>query len=442
MSKTQPESFTFSFWFRRTSFENDPHGIVSLGNVVLINYNANVLTFNVEEFNCTNVGSIRVPNLYSKTDGLDWLHITVSVNVNKQIFQVVIFNSKSGSNRYVTAPITVKSLGNLQKLDIRWSLDTAHCPENAWSFEISTFIFLPNWYPTDTTLISLYRIKVPSNCESKCKTACLKNGLCPPKDRFISQINVPNVILPKELCSVPLYRNLSTYFGNSTLSAPSFHTYLIGFEFNIPSFQSSTYKTNKNILINLNNDVADCDNDLTYVLPDNVIRYGIVTVESRGNALRFYLGGSKANTYAAYYDFVFESNNYKGITKVNVELLVNSIEKTGKLVVYIDDLRASYEITTIYPPQPITRDTVIYSHPSITGVRINVHNPRFNFDFYYNIFSKTYGSTYPSLLCRSRSHCEKCAIIPKATSLFCERCAKGYKMINNMCLDESSFLKK
>jgi hypothetical protein len=442
LSKSPLDSFTFSFWFRRTSYENDPHGVVNVGGVVLVEYDANVLTFNVEQFNCTVVGSIRVPNLYAKSDRLDWLHISVSVNVKDKTFQVLIHNVRTGSNRIVSAPINVQTLGFIQNLNITWSWHLKDCKENAWSFEVSSFVFLPNWYPNDSSLVQLYRIRRPNNCESKCKTVCDQNNLCPQNQRFLTTINLPPQVLPKEICDAPLFRNLTTYFGDNTLSSPSFNKYLVAFELNIPALQSSTYTANKNFLININNDVPNCDNDFSMVLPDNVVKYGLLTAEYRGNALRFYIGGSKDNTYAAFYDFVFESNNFKGISKVNVEFFVNAQENYGKLIIFIDDLNASYEIKTVYPPQPITRDTVIYTHPSISNVRVNVHNPRFNFDFYYNILQTAWGTTYASNLCRSRAHCEKCSIIPQATSLYCDRCVKGYKMINNMCLDESSFGQK
>jgi hypothetical protein len=443
LNKAPLDSFTFSFWFRRTLYTNDPHGVVSVGDVVKVNYDANVLTFNVEEFNCTVVGTARIPNLYDKTDGLDWLHITVSVDVQGRVFQVLVHNSRSGTNRYVKADVNVKTLGNIQNLPLVWSLDTTNCKENAYSFEVATFVFTPNWYPTDTALSNLFRIRRPINCESKCKTMCDKNVLCPQNQRFLTQINLPDQSIQgvKQLCDVPLFRNLTSFFGSTVLSAPAFNKYLIGFELNIPAYQSSTYNTNKNLLVNINNEIEDCDLDLTNVLPDRLIKYGVLSVEFRGNALRFYIGGSRANTYAAYYDFVFDSNNFKGITRVSVEFYVNARENHGKLSIYIDDLRASFEIKTIYPPQPITRDVIIYTHPSVSSLRLNVHNPRFNFDFYYNIFKKSFANHYSSNLCRSRNNCEKCSIIPKSTALFCDRCANGFKMIGNLCLDESSFKK-
>jgi hypothetical protein len=438
LNKDTLNSFTFSFWFRRTSYTNDPHGIVSVGKVVNVNYDANVLTFNVEGFNCTLVGTARIPNVYDKNDNLDWLHITVSVNVQQQIFQVLVHNSRSGTNRYVNAQINVKSLGNLQKLPVTWSLDTTNCDENLYSFEVSTFVFSPNWYPTDTALIQLYRIRRPVNCESKCKTICDKNTLCPATQRFLTQIDLPNRVFKQAL---PLFRNLTSYFGTGLLSSPTFDKYLFSFELNIPAIQTSTYNVNKNLLININNEVSNCNLDYSSVVPDRLVKYGVFSVELRGNSLRFFIGGSRANTYAAYYDFVFDSNNFKGITRINVEFYVNAKENFGKLIIFIDDLRASYEIKTVYPPQPLTSDVIIYTHPAVSSARINVHNPRFNFDFYYNVFKKTFASTYPSNLCRSKAHCEKCSIIPSSTAIFCDRCANGSKMINNLCLDESSFKK-
>jgi len=378
-----------------------------------------------------------MPNLYEKTDAFDWLHISVSIHERARAFVVLIHNARSGHNRFARSKINSKSLGNLQNLILRWSLSTTPCPENYYSFEVSSFIFIPHFYPKDTTIIQLYRVKRPINCESKCSTICDRNNICPIKSRYTTQYSLPAITLQPKT-RVPLFRNMEEFFGNNTFASPSFNKYLLGFELNINNLQSSTYAPNKNLLVSMMNEVINCTNDMSTVIGDQYYKYAVLSVEYRGNALRFFIGGSEENTYSAYYDFVFESNNFKGISNVHVSFYVDSNKKYGKLIIYIDDLRATYEIKTIYPPQPITRDTVIFNHPSISNFRLNIHNPRFNVDFFQNIISKSYANTYHSKLCKSKKNCEKCALIPKSTALFCTRCTKGFKMINNMCLSESS----
>ena len=157
--------------------------------------------------------------------------------------------------------------------------------------------------------------------------------------------------------------------------------------------------------------------------------------------LRFYAGSSKANNYVSFYDFNYESNNFKGISKLQIELLFNTNKNDITVMLYIDDIRTSFHITTIYHSIPITRDTVVYSHPAVKDVRINVHNPRFNFDFYSNIFPKSYTSVYSSSQCKSRRSCEKCTAVSGSTKLMCDRCAKGYKMVHNFCFKENSWTK-
>jgi hypothetical protein len=429
-------SFTFSFWYRRLSYDNDPHGIISVGMAINVLYDANVLNVHVTSPICDTIGTIRVPNLYGKTDGLDWLHISVSINLQTGHYHVIVHNSKTGTNSYVTSQIVPKEFGNIASIPVTWSWSPTNCKEDAWSFEVSALIFTPNWYPTDSNQVSLYRVRLPINCEATCDDVCDVNNICRPKNRYDSLISIPNIVVPKN-GTLPLYRDLTCQFGNNT--SASFDKYLIGFELNLNQLQSSPFQSNKNTLVNLVSESIDCKKTMNDIIPDDFFKYGILSVELRTNAIRFYLGGSQVNNYAAFYDFIFDANSFNGLNNVHVIFYVNSLENYGKITIFLDDMRSSYEIKTVYPPQPISKDTYLYTHPAISNFRINLHNTRFNVDFYENVFPKNYASVYPSNLCKSKQNCDKCSVISRSTSLFCLRCTDGFKMINNMCLKEKSF---
>jgi hypothetical protein len=187
------------------------------------------------------------------------------------------------------------------------------------------------------------------------------------------------------------------------------------------------------------NEVINCTHTQNHVVQDNHFKYGVFSVELRPETLRFFIGGSQTNSYASYYDFNFKE--LKNVDTVRIAFYVNSDKNFGKIILHIDDLSASYKIATVYHPQPITRDTVVFTHPALNNFRINVHNPRFNFDFYKNVYPKGYNVLHSSRLCKSKNDCDKCSIIPQSPSIYCQACTKGFKMINNMCLKESSFHK-
>ena len=446
-------SFTFSLWYRRTAYNNDPHGVLVLegkdNDLLSVNYDNNVLTFNLLDCTSKVINSVKVENVYEKHDGFDWLYISVSVDVRNAQLTVFVQNNKSKRNSIVTSPKNGADLGELTSLLLFYSIDITKCPETQYTFEVSSFVFSLNFLPKDTSTIALYRVREPRNCESKCKSMCTCDLICPANMRIDSEINIPNTDYgvtsvahnPNLFNNTPLFRNLTSEFGVDKSAAPSFSNYLIGFEINIVELQTSSYTSNKNMLININDQTDVCNLKLNDVIPDSHIKYGLLSVEYRGNAIRFYIGSSRADSYSSYYDFNFNSNNFKGISRINVQFLVSSYHNFGKIMIYIDDFRSSFEIKTVYPPQLITRDLMVYTHPSIRDVRINVHNPRYNFDFYRNIFAKSYALNWTSNLCKSRNNCQKCSIAPKSTSMNCDRCHRGFQLIDNSCLDETSLNK-
>jgi len=297
-------------------------------------------------------------------------------------------------------------------------------------------VYNPNYFPADSAAYETYRIRKPVNCEARCGTKCDRNGLCPEKSRSAKQISIP----PSK---GTLFQEVKPYFaiGKEAVSSQTYKKYLLGFDVNMQAFLTSKVSANKNILFSMSNHSGASKLKMTDIIPDSTIKYGVISVEYRGNALRFYIGGSQPNTYIAYYDFVFE--NFKAISKVSVELFVDGEHKNAILNIFIDDLRASYNIKTVYPPLPASSDSEIFSHPAVSNVRLNIHNPRFSYDFYLNIFNKgIFTSTFPSGLCKSKRHCEKCSFVPNSASLSCNRCQKGFIMVNSVCFGENSNTKK
>jgi hypothetical protein len=432
------DSFTFSFWYRRISYNNQAHKLVSVGGVVLIHYENNNLYINVEGFNCGVVGSIRIPKIYGKTNGLDWIHITVAVNLRTKTFEVYTHNTGDLHNRYSKASANVPAWGNLKKLNLTWSLDHTGCPFTTYSFEVSSFVYVPNHIPVDSLEVELYRIRKPVNCESRCQGRCAPDLICPSKLQFNKQFSLPNQGYNAK-SPVALYRNITNFISKTPFSYPLFREYLIGFDINLRFLHTSNYTANKYTLVNMINEVVNCSHTQNHVVTDNHFKYGIFSVELRPETLRFFMGGSQANSYASYYDFNFKE--LKNVDTVRVSFYVNSDRNYGKIILHLDDLAASYTIATVYTPQPITRDTMVYTHPALNNLRINVHNPRFNFDFYKNILPKGYNVLHNSALCRSKTNCDKCSIIADTPTIFCQKCSNGFKMINNMCLKEASFQK-
>ena len=172
---------------------------------------------------------------------MDWLYISVSINkVNASIYVLVYNNKSMRNNMNVNLRSNKVDLVDLSLLSLTYSLDTTKCPENQYVFEVSSFIFTPNYWAESTDTLALYRIRRPPNCESNCKIQCSANLICPQDQRFSNDIELSDVYAenpqlrgsldPKILANLPLFRTTTSYFGVNLTSAPSFDKYLIGFE--------------------------------------------------------------------------------------------------------------------------------------------------------------------------------------------------------------------
>jgi len=116
---------------------------------------------------------------------------------------------------------------------------------------------------------------------------------------------------------------------------------------------------------------------------------------------------------------------------------MDSNNHRARIIAYIDDLRTFYDIQSIYPLQSISASSLVYTHPSVDAVRINVNNSRFLYDYNLNIRGKSQDtSTYPSKRCGQE--CVKCSFVPKGLIFNCDRCEKGYILINNACLKSNN----
>jgi len=234
----------------------------------------------------------------------------------------------------------------------------------------------------------------------------------------------------------PLFRCVEDAITHDKEGSPNFNMYLVGFEIDMKALLTTKLVTNKNVLLNMNNNAHAHTFDTTHVIPDGMVKYGVLTVEFRGTAIRIYIGGNQPNTHSSFYDFIFD--NFKAVSKVSIQLYVQGNENTAHMNIFIDDLRATYPIKTQFAPLPITKETNFFTHPAVSEFRINVNNPRFSLDFWNNIYSKgQWSTTFPSKLCKSKKNCEKCSYVAGLASLNCERCMKGFAMVNNVCMGES-----
>jgi hypothetical protein len=212
---------------------------------------------------------------------------------------------------------------------------------------------------------------------------------------------------------------------------------LISFDIDTNQYLTSKYTTNKNILININNNPKSALKSLTMndVVPSESLQYAVLGLELVNNGLKFYLGSSAVANTINNYNINFPS--LAAFSKINVNVFLDTKNSIAKITIYLDDLRTFYDITPSYPLETLNLKTLIYSHPSISNVRFNVQNPRYVYELNNYYIGKSQDlTTYPSNACGS--DCVKCSYEIPSQTMLCTRCPKNYKLVNNKCLKSYS----
>jgi len=311
-------------------------------------------------------------------------------------------------------------------------------------FIISTIVYTPDYFPTDTLAYENFRIRVPEKCNN-CKSLCDVNGLCQPSNAFKSEFEVGDLYAnnPKlkgktdaaSLKQISMFRYFAQFLGNFD-SSPVWDAYLLSIEIDFAQVLSNSIKTNNNILFAIHNLISTSYQGLsmTDIMPNDPLKYAVLSCEYRERSLRFYIGSNLSKNYINYNDILF--NGFKSLKKILIQVYLDGERKFGKIVVYLDDLRAFGDIKLNWSPDPISYTSMIYSHPAVSKMRVYTRNPRFSIDFFENINNKSQDSTaFTSSLCGkgSAATCQKCTTVTSSTYFSCDKCKDGYSVFNSRC---------
>ena len=95
---------------------------------------------------------------------------------------------------------------------------------------------------------------------------------------------------------------------------------------------------------------------------------------------------------------------------------------------------SSFEIKSVYPLELFSLDTLVYTHPAVSTMRINVENPRLIYEYTNYYLGKSQDlTTYPSKKCKV-NNCIKCSFVFTSNFLICDRCESGFYLVNNLCM--------
>jgi len=258
------------------------------------------------------------------------------------------------------------------------------------------------------------------NCDGICEYNIVKKDL----SHFFDLVPKSTGLIPK------LFTSLGNQLSPKNIDAV-FEEYLIHIEFDLKSLLSTTLKTNKRTVLNINNspDSALLNLVLTDIIPQELIQFGVLSLEVLNNKLRFYIGSSASTKTVTTYDYDFPSLN--SASKITCQIHVDSRTKHARIIAYIDDLRIFFDITSTYTIEPLGVSSFYFIHPAVSNFKINTANPRFDIDTIKNQLSATFTSKFCSASV-GVPNCSKCSYVSNKT-FSCDSCDSGFLLMNNVC---------
>ena len=440
--------FTISFWFKLFTFTNDPFGIIkfdlvngkTITQLLKIHVDRNHLY--VDFFDETNnqVNGLKYEELYSNTDGSSWKYFSISVDIASNIISLYSFNSMLKTNRILSnkGKVNPKLVFNSEKYATAKIGFVTNSKDIGYQFELTSLIFTSGWIPQDSIQLEMYRIKTPRKCTYRCLKNCDKNNLCPfdaylKNDIIITESKIAKIELdPASLQQLKMYRPIN-HLVPINEGNPIWTDVLFSMEIDMKALLSSTYKVNSKMIINVHNSKLANYRNLTMndIIPNENVQFGLLSV-TLNDGFTFFIGSSHITNLVSSYDLGLD--DIKALTKVTLNIYVDSRRRRARITVYLDDLKTFFEIKSVYPLELFSLDTLVYTHPAVSTMRINVENPRLIYEYTNYYLGKSQDlTTYPSKKCKV-NNCIKCSFVFTSNFLICDRCESGFYLVNNLCM--------
>jgi hypothetical protein len=456
-SSNQLNSLTLSFWMKFTSILQINQGIIKLsfgdGKTMNDFYSLVFLPSNAVEIQLKTglekkgtrfaESFIYSDILESYDDHFQWINIVIKIdyvnnthkfrwncsNSNRNIEKVNEFNSETTPLKVDKNAVVYIKLGFEDKL-----LSTT---DNV-SLEYSNIMFTPK--DIDRKVFELFRTKKPLACRTPCKFSCI-NRVCPTENRILNTLNIGNILSGSKdikqdkdllyLSKLPLFRPV---YSDSGINQ-SFNYYLISFELDVNAFLSSKYNANKDILLALMNDNRKEYESLSMndLIPNNMGSLGSLTIKYEDGRLYIdsgYLPWTQELDRAE----VPLNRALNEYTKVFFSFLIDTSAKTNRMYVVADNVSYTKKIGTIGFAAPISYYTMIYNHPVLTKINLNLNSPRFDFDLAEN--AKIHLETeYPSNYCTyAGANCQHCDVSEMNGMNYCLKCKDSFVFYRQSCV--------
>jgi hypothetical protein len=230
-----------------------------------------------------------------------------------------------------------------------------------------------------------------------------------------------------------LYRSL---INDSNYPSQSFSRYLVSLEFNVDSFLSSKYIANKDVLLCITNDNRkEFENmKMSDVIPSNVYKFAALSVVYSEGNLYIHRGYLPWEATVNLLPIPLGGRPLKEIS--NLYIIIQCSREMTRIIAGADDMIFGVDLDNINSSESISTKSLVYNHPSLNSVKLNLHNPKIEVDYKENIKQHLSRSEPGSnKLCGLvESNCDTCANLDNSINFYCISCYPGFVFFRNQCL--------
>jgi hypothetical protein len=309
------------------------------------------------------------------------------------------------------------------------------------NFEVSSIIFIPNYIAQDQE-IEDYRVIRPRRCSTACNTNCV-NQVCKATDRFFGYLNIGAPLKIDDSAIVSL-TNINMFkpvinFVPQAESTPTFTDYLVSLDFDVNAYFSSSFTQNQNVIFAITNENKEEYLNLSNadVFPTEITsESSIALVIDRDGKLQLNHGYISWEKAAQVLDLQLGEKSVKDFSRIYISIRISYSDSESRVLIIADDIEYVFSMGSTSKNSPLNLFSLIYNHPSISNLNLNIIQPRLDTDVQKHAVAHL-AIDYPSKLCESinsEGTCKNCVYPEFSNTGFCTYCATGYHLINGVCV--------
>jgi hypothetical protein len=465
---TSFQSFSLSFWWRPTALLSANQNILNAKISTIVSDTAATIPAPQEVYSLTftpkntlmigyPVSSDKklkavhvVPDLFKTEELFRWVYIRINVDFTKRTHTISITHEETKRNivkedtiEDIAIPNTGYALtSNIMNIYAGYPDTTLDCTDNV-SFELSYMSFMPN-YLLIGEAAKIFKPVQPNLFFKPCMKPRV-NMVCQEKDRLRTPINIGDITSGVEVIKSNDPKDLS-YLDNIPMFRPlyldppyaqSFLFFQISFTLDVNAYLSSAYSANKDVLfvIHSNNKPDFETMSMNQAIPDSLARLGSLSLVNNKGVLTIYNGYVPWSNTVSSFEIPLGGKSLSAFSKIYFSILFDNIKRSTRLVVMADDLLFNLDVTKNSFAAPITFNSLVFSHPVLNKLNLNLYNPRLVKDISENAQSQM-KTVFKENTCEfADKNCKTCLLKENSKESYCLACKDGFVFYEGKCRD-------